>query len=149
MARLTGRLGTLTFNSELVADLFDWVAEWEVEFAAAPIKGEAFNTGAIGGFTGRVTARRFVNDANKATTNYLALAEQVINQSLSGLTSGVATGAGPGDAVTYVLDVKSGGGSTLATITGDGVVRRGTLNAPRDLSNDTFEIEMTSIPVIT
>jgi hypothetical protein len=151
MARLTGRQGTLTLNGDAIADLFDWVAEWEVEWAPAPIKGEVFTTGSIGGFTGRVTARRFVNNANAASTNHLTLATQVIAQSTTGtgITSGVAAGEGPGATVTFVLDQLSGGGATMATLTGVGIVRRGSLNAPRDLANDTFEIEMTSIPVIT
>lgn len=151
MARLTGRQGTLSVSAATIADLFDWTCEWEVEWVAAPIKGEVFNTGAIGGFTGRVTARRFVNNANPANITHISLAGIVVSTSAAGanIASGVSTGEGPGSEVTYVLNVVSGGGVNVDTITGTGIVRRGTLNAPRDLANDSFELEMTSIPVVT
>lgn len=151
MPRITGRFGTLTIGGVAIADLFNWTLEFEVEFAEAAIKGEVFNTGAIGGFTGRVTAERFVNSSNGAGAGVLTLATLVVSQSAAGtgVSGGIASGVGPGSEVTYVLDQLSGGGANLATITGVGVVRRGTLTAPRDLANDTFEIQMNSVPVVT
>ena len=133
MARITGRFGTLSVGGNAIADLFDWTLEFTVEALPCPIKGEKANTVSVGGIDVRLTAQRFVDDADGSTLAALAASQMSADP--------------PGAIVTYTLDQLSGMGG--ASISGSGVVVRGGLNAPRGLANDTFELIGTTAPTVS
>ena len=133
MARITGRFGTLSVGGNAIADLFDWTLEFTVEALPCPIKGEKANTVSVGGIDVRLTAQRFVDDADGSTLAALAASQMSADP--------------PGAIVTYTLDQLSGMGG--ASISGSGVVVRGGLNAPRGLANDTFELIGTTVPTVS
>ena len=136
MARLTGRFGTLQIGGTRVADLFDWTLEYTVEALPCPIKGEKANTVSVGGIDTRITASRFWDD--QSTGNATSLSKLAVDQMANDP---------PGAIVTYVLQ-QIDGVADNAKVSGTGVVVRGGLNAPRGLSNDTFEIVGIDVPTI-
>lgn len=138
MARITGRFGTLSVDAGggspgAIADLFNWALEFNVEAVPCPIKGEKANTVAVGGINVRVTAERMVDHTGGSTLAALAVSQMGSDP--------------PGTEVIYTLDQLAGSGG--ASITGSGVIIRGSLNAPRDLANDTFEIHGTTLPAVS
>lgn len=141
MARLTGRFGTLSIGGDAVADLHDWTLEYTVEAVPCPIKGERANAVAVGGLDIRITASRFFDDG--ASGNADSLSKRAVDQFLTANEPDL-----PGTTVAYVLEQINGIAGHNARISGNGVVVRGSLNAPRDLTRDTFEIVGTSIPTI-
>lgn len=133
MPRITGKLGTLSIAGTPIADLHNWTLDFTVEALPCAIKGEKFNTVAVGGLDVRITAERFVQDSGGST-----LATQAVGQMATVPAS---------TEVAYVLDQLSGTGG--ASISGNGVVTRGGLTSPRSLAGDTIEIVGTSIPVVS
>lgn len=133
MARITGGRGTVTIAGGGITDVHNWTIDFTAEALPCAIKGEKFNTVAIGGLDVRITVERYVQDSGGST---LAI----------GTVSQFATVPSSTE-VTYVLDQKSGSGGS--TISGNGVVVRGGLTAPRGLAADTLEIVGTSIPTVT
>lgn len=144
MARITGRFGTLSVDIGLgaqpIADLRNWTLDFTVEAVACPEKGEVGNRVAIGGVDIRITAERMVDGAGGSVLAALAVSQL-------GAADPVTTAFYPGMEVTYTLDQLSGAGG--ASITGPGYITRGSLNAPRDLATDTFEIVGTELPVVS
>lgn len=143
--RITGKLGRVYLDvpdgteSNWVADIFEWAAEFEIEAEACGIKGETNEFYSLGAFTGRVTAQRF------STTKD---ADAIFG---AGVLATVATAGGATVAVNkrviYTLDqITSAFGTRL---TGTGIMRRGSINSPRAMALDTIEILMDSIPVIS
>lgn len=133
MARITGRLGTVSVGGNAIADVFNWTLDITVEAAQCPIKGEPGNTVSVGGIDVRVTVERYVDSAGGST--------------LAKLAEDQFASLPPGTEVAYSLDQLSGAGGS--TITGNGVVVRGSLNAPRSLVTDTIEIQGTDVPSVS
>jgi hypothetical protein len=133
MARITGRHGTVSIGGNAIADVFNWTMEITVEAVPCPIKGEPYNTVAVGGIDVRITVERYVDSGGGST--------------LAKLAEDQFASLPPGTEVAYALDQMAGSGGSQ--ITGNGVVVRGTLNAPRDLATDTLEIHGTSVPAVT
>ena len=143
--RITGKLGRVYLTtpdgpeSNWVADIFEWAAEFEIEAEPCGIKGEVSEVYSLGAFTGRVTAQRF------STTKD---ADAIFGAGVlsTAATAGVATVA-VNKRVSYVLDQISG--AFGSRITGTGIMRRGSINSPRAMALDTVEITMDSLPTIT
>lgn len=144
--RITGKLGSISLNNgtDIIADIFEWSAEWEIELEPCGVKTEIAETYSLGGFTGRITAQRFSTTLNADAI----LAQGQLRTAATAGLAGLAAAGGGGQRIVYVLH-QIDGGANGSSLTGAGFIRRGALNSPRAMALDTLEIMMASIPVVS
>lgn len=121
MARITGISGAVYLGSPLTKflDVYDWVFESTTDTQPVDIKGDYFH--------------RFVADAGGAR-----FTAKRRNQAFA-IFSPLAPIAASNNALAFRLDLVDASGS-YTQITGSGIVTSGSVNAPRDVVDDTMEL---------
>ncbi len=127
MPRITGISGALYLGTTptKVADIYDWQFETSTDLLPVDIKGDYFH--------------KFLPDAGGAR-----LTAKRRNQTSAVLSALAPDAALNATQLLFRADLVDASGS-FTQITGQGYVSSGSLNAPRDVVDDTFEITLDGI----
>lgn len=147
MPRLVGKQGAVYLGAHRIADIFDFVLEINQELIDATVKFEVHDVMAAGGVNSRLTASRYITDtttditANPEVGGSVAGKHIIANIPAAGNTFEGATVTW----TVYTIDAQSKG----FRLNGEGFVERVTMNNPRGMATEVWEIRNTVLPTIT
>lgn len=155
MPRLVGKQGAVYMTSDAtgqkIADIFDIVLEVTQELLDATIKFEVHDVSAAGGVSSRLTCQRYITDTTTARpsgANSVWVGGSVMGGEIV-LNAPASGNSYRGVTLLWSFETIAGTNNKGFVVSGEGFLERVTLNNPRGMASEVWEIRNTTMPTVS